>query len=179
MKSNKVAQNYSEKASELLAVGKNSDALKNCNNCLRFATAESAESLKAMAAREKVYTKFGSLKASVDNLCSSVDSLEDLKEDFFKLSHPPNPKIPFIADCLEVKENDVYGRFIATKKDLLPGDVVIMEEPFYKIISPSEKNSRCSVCLKQNSLNLISCEKCSAGKEQKLFHHQIADLEKY
>ena len=70
MKSNKVAVNYSEKASELLAVGKNSDALKNYNNCLRFATTESAESLEAIAAREKIYTKFGSLKASVDNICS-------------------------------------------------------------------------------------------------------------
>lgn len=169
MKSNKVAQNYSEKASELLADGKNSDALKDYNNCLRFATTESAESLEAMVARGKVLTKFDLLKASVDNICSSVNSFEE----FFKLSYPPNPKIPFIADCLEVKENDVYGRFIATKKDLFPGDIVIMEEPFYKIISPSEKNSRCAVCLKQNLLNLIPCEKCSTGKEYKIFHHQI------
>lgn len=159
MKSNKVAKNYSEKASDLLAVGKNSDALKNYNNCLRYATTESAESSEASAARGKIYTKFGS--DSAENICSA----ENVKDDFFKLSHPPNPKIPFIADCLEVKENEIYGRFIATKEDLLPGDIVIMEEPFYKIISPSEKNARCAVCLKQNMLNLIPCEKCSAGKK--------------
>jgi len=58
----------------------------------------------------------------------------------------------------------------------LPGDIVIMEEPFYKIISPSEKNARCAVCLKQNLLNLIPCEKCSAGKKRKLFHHQISNV---
>lgn len=40
---------------------------------------------------------------------------------FFKLSHPPNPKIPFIIDCLELRKCEKFGRGVYTTKDLKTG----------------------------------------------------------
>lgn len=50
--------------------------------------------------------------------------------NFFKLSYPSNPKLPFVADCLEVKKSEKYGRHVITNQDLKVGDIVVVETPF-------------------------------------------------
>jgi hypothetical protein len=185
MKSDKAANNFRVKGDEQLQNGNFSEALESYNNCLRFATSKSAESSAAFAARAKVFFKTARYKEciennasveQVNNLIEEMEYLSDIEEkskineserekwDFFKLTHTKNEKIPFIADCLEVRENEIYGRFIATTKDLAPGDIVIIEEPFYKVLSVTERSNRCAVCLKQNALNLMPCSKCSTGR---------------
>lgn len=73
---------------------------------------------------------------------------------FFELSYPANSKIPFVADCLELKQSPQFGRYITTKINLSPGDVVAVETPFFHSITG--KSKRCINCLK-TSLKLISC----------------------
>ncbi|CRK87832.1 CLUMA_CG001620, isoform A [Clunio marinus] len=80
--------------------------------------------------------------------------------NFFKLSHPPNDKIPFIVDCLKLKENEKFGRHIVTSLDLHPGDIVAIEEPFFKHFDNVECYNRCHHCMKTNKLSLIACENC-------------------
>jgi SET and MYND domain-containing protein 4 len=84
--------------------------------------------------------------------------------NFFKLSHSPNKKIPFIINCLELCENEKYGRYLITKKNLKTGDVIAIEEPFYKFIDNGVYHSRCANCLKSNHLNLTPCALCTKGK---------------
>lgn len=57
------------------------------------------------------------------------DPEEDDPLNFFKLSYPSNPKIPFVVDCVELRETGKYGRGIFAKKDLKAGDVIALEEP--------------------------------------------------
>jgi hypothetical protein len=188
MKSDKVANNFRVQGDEQLAIGKFSEALVSYNNAIRFAASKTVEQ-QLFAARAQIFFKAGRISEclennqNVENLNGLIEELEYLKDidekcnsesnsesdEFFKLSHAKNEKIPFIADCLEVRENEMYGRFIATTKDLSPGDIVIIEEPFYKVLSPTEASARCAVCLKQNNLNLMACSKCSTGMCVKSF----------
>jgi SET and MYND domain-containing protein 4 len=50
--------------------------------------------------------------------------------NFFKLSYPANEKLPFIADCLEVKKSEKYGRHVITNRPLKVGDIIVVEKPF-------------------------------------------------
>lgn len=84
--------------------------------------------------------------------------------NFFKLSHSPNHKIPFIVNCLELCESEKYGRYLITNKNLKTGDVIAIEEPFYKFIDSDVYHSRCANCLKSNNLNLIPCATCTKSK---------------
>lgn len=84
--------------------------------------------------------------------------------DFFKLSHPSSERIPFIVDCLELRQDDKYGRYVVTSCALRPGDVIAIEEPFYKFIDKEQRYSRCSNCLKANDLSLIPCTQCPTSK---------------
>jgi signal peptidase I len=93
--------------------------------------------------------------------------------NFFKLSYPPNKKIPFIANCLELRTDEKYGRYIITNRLLKTGDVVAIEEPIYKVIKAdsryntcyeSNRYQRCANCLMDNLLDLIPCSNCCASK---------------
>lgn len=46
----------------------------------------------------------------------AVARQEDDPWSFIKLSHPANEKIPFIANCLELKRSTQFGRYIITTK---------------------------------------------------------------
>jgi len=86
--------------------------------------------------------------------------------EFFKLSYPANNKVPFIANCLEVKTNEKYGRHIVTNQSLKVGDVVAIEEPFCRVINGNFIHQRCANCLKDNMLDLIPVpESCSCESD--------------
>lgn len=193
MKSNQIAESFLLKAEESSSNQQNRDALENFNQTLRFALPKSQLIADAYAGRAKLYCEMKHYQKSIDNIqlgiqvasannndekvqtlkCIQDEILEKVSsscdiqsdsEEFFTLSHDIHKKIPFIAECLEVRENDVYGRYIMTTKDLKPGDIVVVEEPFYKILDPKSRHTRCSVCLKQNLLDLLPCNKCSHGE---------------
>jgi hypothetical protein len=192
MKCNKVAENFGAKADECLSMKKFAEALENYNQCLRFAENKTKALSDAFAGRAKVYFELKLFEASLENIQSAIDMCateekckiyknfqETCREtqssiasesdenniwNFFKLSQPTHKRIPFIAQCLEVRKNDVFGRYIATTCNLNPGDIVVVEEPFYKVLDPMKRHARCAICLKQNMLNLIPCNKCSNGE---------------
>ena len=83
----------------------------------------------------------------------------------FELTHPANKKIPYIVDCLEVKSNEKYGRYIITNKDLSVGDIVAIEEPSCQVLFDVTKGySYCVYCCKDELLDLLPCSDCVTSK---------------
>ncbi|XP_058448673.1 SET and MYND domain-containing protein 4-like [Malaya genurostris] len=78
-----------------------------------------------------------------------------------KLCSKPNPKIPFISDCLELKKNDIFGRHLVTNIKLTPGDFVAIEKSFSKMLLPNLRYMNCDYCLEDKFLILIPCHHCS------------------
>ncbi|KAL9703953.1 hypothetical protein quinque_007471 [Culex quinquefasciatus] len=78
-----------------------------------------------------------------------------------ELSHEPNPKIPQIANCLELKHEDQYGRCIVTNRDLKVGDVVIIEKPHSTVLDEELRYLHCDFCNLEAFLSLIPCKQCS------------------
>ncbi|XP_070496813.1 SET and MYND domain-containing protein 4-like [Chironomus tepperi] len=90
-------------------------------------------------------------------------------QNVFKLSLPASRKLPFIANCLKIENNEKYGRHIITTADLSVGDIIAIDRSFCSIpisesqfVKVSELNiyQRCNNCLKSNQLNLIPCKSC-------------------
>lgn len=82
--------------------------------------------------------------------------------DFIKLSHPANPKIPFIIDGLELKTTKKYGRGIFTTIDLKVGDIIAIEKPALVFLCKDGQYHRCCKCFKISRLNLIPCSKTAS-----------------
>lgn len=83
--------------------------------------------------------------------------LEPSGEEFLELTHPSHPKLPYIADCLDVKFNEEFGRHVITNKQLLPGDIICVESPFASTVHPMNQYKHCLHCLDNNFLSLIPC----------------------
>lgn len=93
-----------------------------------------------------------------------ADVKVDEAKKFFELTYPPNDKIPFIVNCLELRSDEKFGNYIVTSSKLRPGDVIAVEEPFFKFIDTEACYSRCKNCLKSNDLSLIPCSTCVSCK---------------
>lgn len=79
--------------------------------------------------------------------------------DFFTLSYPANPKIPFVVDCLEQKDIDDSTKGVFTNRDLKAGDIIAIEDPF--AFGYLVNYLGCCVCMRVNMMNLIpSDENC-------------------
>lgn len=87
------------------------------------------------------------------------------KKISLNLSYPSNEKIPFIANCLELRTNEEFGRHIVTTRDLKVGDVVIMERPFVAgFKNKSQQYKRCAHCMTGEMRHVgIPCPKCTCA----------------
>lgn len=81
-------------------------------------------------------------------------------ENFFKFSHPPNQLNSSIIDCIEMRFDDKFGRYLITTKSLKTGEIVIKEKSFLKSLDMNFTHGRCSNCLKRNDFKLIPCDFC-------------------
>lgn len=81
--------------------------------------------------------------------------------NFFQLSYPPNKKIPFIVDSIELRTSKKFGRHLITTRALKAGDIVCVEEPFHKFIFNDARFTHCANCLKCEKLNLFPCCECN------------------
>lgn len=69
-----------------------------------------------------------------------------------------------VAECLEIRKNDEFGRHVITNCDLEIGQTILIERPFS--ITPTkfctQNRDRCLFCFGKLK-NFITCEKCSIG----------------
>ena len=193
MKCNERAEEFRNRGNEFFREKKYLEALVAYNESLCCAERESEHVALGFANRSAVYLVLKLYEECLENIKSACDygypedkvcKLKEREEkcenymkkcsqrvnndhlSFFKLSHPANPKIPFIVDCLKLQENEKYGCYLITTKDLKTGDVIAIEEPFYKFVDKDVYHSRCANCLKSNKLNLIPCDDCDTSKTE-------------
>lgn len=183
MKDNVAADKYRNEGNAFFRQSKFYEALISYNKSLCHAAPKSDQLGLAYANRSAVYLKLKQFDKSLNNIqlarynrypneaklqerekkCMEqlkIRQPKSTKNDpwtHFKLSYPANKKIPFIVECLEVRKNEKYGRYIVTNRNLNPGDVIAIEEPIFKAHNTSALYSNCVCCFKSNMLNLIPC----------------------
>lgn len=100
---------------------------------------------------------------------------EELNLPSPKLSFKANHRIPFFANCLEIKHNDQFGHHVVANSDIDVGKTVVVEESFSSC-TVSGRLTGCATCQKTR-MNFIPCDKCSTVvfcdeqcKSKNLFH---------
>lgn len=108
----------------------------------------------------------------IDSLCLKMKDLQRMKSKHFcfdvdrnrgepKLSLEPNPSIPFIVNCLQMRTSPQRGRHIVTTEKLQPGQIISIEEPFINSLEKEHRYRKCANCFAENFLNLIPCKSCT------------------
>ena len=158
-------------------------ALLNYNKSIVLAKTKSVASL-SYANRSAVYLEIGRYNDCLENIQLAIENeypedkmstlinreikckeLMSQEEDHivdpwevFKLSYPANENVPWIANCVEVRRTEKYGRGIYATQDLKAGDVICIEEFAFNYIDDKDLYIRCYNCAKANGLNLIPCD---------------------
>lgn len=189
-KNNELSEVFRNEGNKFYKSGQFFEAMKGYNRSLCYAKVDSEHMALAYGNRSAVYLETGEYERCLENIQMARNAgfpeakLERLAEretqckklmetrqpdtddpwTFFKLSYPPNEKLPFIANCLELNENLTHGRHIIASHDLKPGDIIALEETPFQALNREGAYIRCANCLKSNKMNLISSEDCSQGK---------------
>lgn len=166
------------------------EALQKYNESLCFATSESKNVGLSYANRSAVYLELNLSDKCLANIelarknhypeekldvlkkreekCRQIVKMQPTQtNDFLKLSYPSSKILPFVAECLQLKFDGKFGRYIVTNRPLKVGDVVAIEEPFCRIIHESFTHQKCTGCFKDNLFDLIPCRTCSRGKRER------------
>lgn len=181
-KSNEQAVKYREEGNEFLSELKYFDALVAFNKSLCCAMPGSLDMAMGFERRAEAFFQCAEYEKCLENIQAAkehgypedmmtklnereekckkiiVEQPQDPEEDpwtFLKLSYPANEKIPFIVECLELRENEKYGKHFVATRNLQPGDIIAIEESHFNFINPKAIYTRCFNCLKANMLDLI------------------------
>ncbi|XP_053683937.1 SET and MYND domain-containing protein 4 [Sabethes cyaneus] len=92
-------------------------------------------------------------------LNNNLDESEEQKQP--KLCNKPNRLVPHVSDCLELKEDDKFGRYLITNRNLCAGDLVVIEKPFSFLLAAKLRYLNCDFCQKDRFLTLIPCSHCT------------------
>lgn len=104
-------------------------------------------------------------KTELDKKNAASDGSDSDDDDVLlapKLSYKAHPKVPFIAEHLEMRESAELGRHIIATQDLSVGKVVAIEESFCSWTLPCVRYQRCANCLEECDFSLLPCEHCTA-----------------
>ena len=118
-------------------------------------------------AREHGYpTTFNDRLKERETRCLKSLARNDDKEifkspfDFFKLSYAPNPKVPFLAKCLEMNYDKQSGAHLVTNFNLKSGDIIAITDGALKFVDPLARLHRCSWCAGDCLFDLSPCPGC-------------------
>lgn len=75
---------------------------------------------------------------------------EVIKE--INLVKEPNPDFVGVSSALKVTKSTSKGRFMAANGSILPGDILVVEEPYCACLLPEMSGTHCHHCFKRYNL---------------------------
>lgn len=182
-------------------------ALKYYNLAICFATSNSETLCLAYADRSAVFFELFMFEDCVENIklvkeidkypahlrdelnsretaCKTIMGIEDPYNYQWiepKLSFPRHEKVPYIANCLELRQNKQFGNHVVTNRDLKVGDIVGIVEPYVTAQAERYQHERCENCCKERSQNLLPCPNCTVAMfcDEKCLKEAMDGFHKY
>lgn len=186
-----------------------SEAIESYNASLCYAHPDSSFYAAAFVDRASVYVKMGLIEEAIKSLDYALNCAKkerDIKylhekraryeellerQSCYKkkkvdgtckpeLSHPALDAVSFASEHIKVNENEQYGRYLTAKKDINPGDVIILEDPYCVVVDKLFIYKKCTRCMRACNFNLIPCQRCSLAmfcdekcrqEAEELFHN--------
>ncbi|XP_052902185.1 SET and MYND domain-containing protein 4-like [Anopheles moucheti] len=101
-------------------------------------------------------------KATKNTKGSTTPANEPAQREL-KLSYTGHENMPHVAKCLQLQQNDEYGRHVVTDRPLNPGDIVMIDKPFVTVLEDPLRYVRCAYCYHETTFTLIPCEGCTVA----------------
>lgn len=181
-KNNTIADDLLAEGFELLKGGERWLAMDKFNKALCFAEKDSEQVSIAYGDRAETFLELNkfdnclidvvlALQSSypqryMDRLlkcrdaCIAKRSSQRNRSRVPRLSYPSNPDYPGMADVLEIKQSEEFGRYIVAKTDIPMGSTVLLE-PSFMPANPFH-GSICANCFR-GARSFIACPNCTTA----------------
>ncbi|XP_063702222.1 SET and MYND domain-containing protein 4-like [Culicoides brevitarsis] len=105
-----------------------------------------------------------------------IDSQEKFDKEYapLRMTYPAKKSNPCIAEGIELGKSAAFGRHVYTKRELKPGDVILIEKPYAKHLVKDAVHTRCANCLDQCYMNVFPCSRCTKAMFCSQKCHEIA-----
>lgn len=144
---------YERKGRCMLQMGMKSSAKESFQMCLKWLRRSQLDAEKQKHVEEEI--------TKLTKLCNENDTLENRKETSLpELSYGQSDEILSASSAVRIEYNCDMGRHIVAARDILPGDVLIIEKSYASVLLPDVYSTYCSHCL-QRSNSLIPCDHCT------------------
>jgi len=181
MKSNRISENYRQEGNKLYRIKSYRESLGYYNDALCYIKdLNSTEAALIYANRSIIYLELQYPEQCLENIEMArnagypADKIKVLDKrqrkcekmmrnplkEFFKLSYPAHEKTPFVANCIEMREDEKFGRGLYANRDLKTGDVIVDAEPVVIDINKLNYFIQCTNCGQTNFMSLIPCPSC-------------------
>lgn len=100
-------------------------------------------------------------KKCFEKLSSDKQEIYNKESHSLKLSYQANKDIPSIVEGLEYAESKEFGRYLRAKRNLYPGDIVMIDKAYIKYVDEGSEYVKCNNCLQSNFLHLFPCPHCT------------------
>ncbi|XP_063697620.1 SET and MYND domain-containing protein 4-like [Culicoides brevitarsis] len=150
--SSQLPTGYMKRAKIYTKLGLHKEALRSLEFAMQTETNDEEIRVQLYQQREKCVDKLGD-----DSALKSFRRVLDEPQ----ITHNFHKKVPFASDCLEVAESSVFGRYLRTTKDLVPGQILSIEPAYCRVLDRKFIYKKCTHCLKSCHFNLFPCTKCS------------------
>lgn len=185
-KSNVISNKIRQDGNKLFAKGDYFGSLSKYNEALRYAPLGTKQLGLCYGNRSAVFLKVKQHQACLENIALARKNqfpeeflpklqqreieciklmqerqtpVEETWNKFFTMSYKANPKFPYLADCLKLKNcND--GCFLAADRDLKAGDIIGISKPFVQFAIDTN-SYRCNYCLADKFMNFVPCNGCA------------------
>lgn len=157
------------------------NAMRLYNHCLCFAEVGSDEAAMAYANRSACFfhmQKYDEVLVDIELAKSAnisdrlLTKLEQRKQKslelmgnneppvkhVMKLSYPANKNFPCLANVVDIKQSNEYGRHLVATQDIPVGKIVLFEKDF--VAMRKDHDLVCETCFREKA-NFIACENCS------------------
>ncbi|KAF4524144.1 hypothetical protein B566_EDAN012149 [Ephemera danica] len=138
----------------------------SCMNCHEKALDSFLLAKKLLQLSGLPSDKFKEIEKNLDNHINSCEVLNDDSETTISetslplLSYGNNEEVLCASSAIEIKYSDGMGRHVLATRDIDPGDVLAVEQPYASVLLPEFIHTHCSNCLKRNSA-LLPCPQCT------------------
>ncbi|KAL0123036.1 hypothetical protein PUN28_007576 [Cardiocondyla obscurior] len=109
--------------------------------------------------REKLKTKLDTLHNKSVKTVSANKEINAPKSSSLP-TFERNDEVPCASSALAVKYNERYGRHVVATRDINPGEVIAVEQPYSRILLSENVQTHCSNCLEVCWAN-IPCNYCT------------------
>jgi len=86
----------------------------------------------------------------------------ELKTQTPQFTDSPNQVYPSLSSAASVAYEENRGRFIVAARDIVPGDVILIERPYASVLLPERYYDHCRHCYR-HTLAPLPCQRCPAA----------------